>query len=150
MADERVATLKLSEVAKLCGVSIEVLRRLIDDEALDGAVRSNGGHVYLREDAVPTWQQVVDILETQFAVHTREAQAVLQCVQVEIEAVTNDLAEALENPHDRLGDDLMAFRSYSGGGSGQSTLSSALFRMEQAVWDVRLYSDAIRQTRRAV
>jgi len=148
VADDAVPTLKLSEVAKPCGASVEVLRGLVEDGQLAGAVRSPNGHVYLRADAVPTWQEIVGLLENRLTHHIRRAQSALVRVRVEVEAVGNDLAEAIENPYEPLGDDLLAFGSFGGGGREESTLASALFRMERELWDVRLYGDALRKTRR--
>jgi hypothetical protein len=148
MEDDGVATLKLGDVAKLCGVNAGVLRRLIDDGALAGSVRSTTGHVYLREDCVPTWHQVVEMLEAQFAVHVHKAQAAHARVQVEIEAVRNDLELALEAPYEVLGDDLTSFHSFPHD-PRQSSLSSALFRMEVEVFAVAAYSQALRETRAA-
>ena len=147
VADEEIATLKRSEVARLCGVNTEVLRRLAEDEVLPGAVRANGGHVYLRADAVPTWQEVRDVLEAQFARHVREAQVALERVRVETEAVANDLAEAQEHPGDLLGDELEGFHAMSTAEGSQTTLRSALAHLEYAVLGVRLYNRALRQVR---
>ena len=145
MAAERPG-LKLSEVSKLCGIDVETLRTLILDEKLQGVVRSTNGAVYLRPDSVPTYQDLMVILEEQFAHHLRRAQAAHRRVVTEVEAVGNDIELAIENPYDQLGDDLVTFRHYSTG-RDQTTLMNALTRLEQAVWDVRTYSDALRKAR---
>jgi len=141
--------LKLSEVSKLCGIDVDTLRALILDDQLQGVIRSTNGAVYLRPDAVPTYQDLVVILEEQFAHHLRRAQAAHRRVVTEVEAVGNDLEMAVEDPYAELGDDLMAFRSYPDRAE-RTTLTSAMHRLEMAVWQVRTYSDALRRYRRAV
>lgn len=98
--------LKLSEVAKRCGIDVDTLRALILDDQIHGVVRATNGHVYLHPDAVPTYQDVVAILETQLAHHLQRARAAHRRVTTEVEAVGNDIQMAIENPYDQLGDDL--------------------------------------------
>ena len=138
--------LKLSEVSKLCGVEVDTLRVLIRDDQLRGVTRASNGHVYLRPDTVPNYQELVTLLEAQLAHHLRRAQAAHRRVAAEVEAVGNDIELALENPYDQLGDDLTTFRHYSNE-HNQTTLVSALGRLETALLDVRIYSDALRRTR---
>jgi DNA-binding transcriptional MerR regulator len=149
VTNDAVPTMKLSEVTKACGVSVEVLRQLISDGLLAGAVRNPNGHTYLRADAVPTWQHVVELLEVRLLHHARRAKAAHDRVQVELEAVGNDLAEAIDHPLEPLGDELVAFRYY-GQGHGKSVLSLALDRLQGHLWSLETYSEALRATRRAV
>ncbi|WHP16458.1 hypothetical protein [Cellulomonas sp. ES6] len=88
MIVDEVATLKLSEVARRCGVQADILRRLAEDDLLPGAVRAPTGHVYLREDSVPSWTFIVELLEARLQTHLRRSEAALARVQVEIEALT--------------------------------------------------------------
>lgn len=143
------ATLRLSEVSKLCGIDVSTLRQLINDDQLPGVVRGRNGNVQIREDAVLPYGELVALLEAQLARHLRRAKSALDRVRVEIEAVENDIALALEYPYEALGDDLRALRSYSHTADA-TTLTSALRRLELAALDVRLYSDAVRRAHTAV
>lgn len=147
MSDDDVPTLKLSEVSKRSGIDVDTLRHLIDDGLLPGVVRGPGGHAYVREDYVPEWADLVEVLERQMVEHLRRAQAAFARVRAELEAVGNDIELALEHPSDRLGDDLIAFKAYSNR-ADQTTLLSAMHRLEEAVWRVRTYNDALRKARR--
>lgn len=148
VGDDDVKLLKLSEVQKLCGIPVNTLRMLIEDDQLIGVARSGSGHAYLREDAVPQWGQIIEILERQRALHLRRAQMAFARVRTELEAVANDLEMAVEEPTLPLGDDLTAFKAYSHR-SDQTTLLSAMQRLEETVWRVRSYDEALRQARRA-
>lgn len=145
--EDAPATLKLSEVARRCGVDADTLRRLIEDGQLPGVVRGTAGHVYLREDYVPEWADLVEVLERQLGEHLRRAQAAFTRVRAELEAVGNDLQMAVEDPTLPLGDDLTAFRAYSNR-SDRTTLLSAMQRLEETVWVVRTYNEALRRARR--
>jgi DNA-binding transcriptional MerR regulator len=146
MADADVATLKLSEVARRCGVDASLLRTLAEDGLLSGIVRSSNGHVYMRDDAVPTWHQLHDIVETALVRHAQAAQSALARVRVEVEAVDNDLQMLLDDPGSELGDDLISLRTYPDARE-KTSLTSALGRLERASWRVRIYSDALRHIR---
>lgn len=148
MGDE-VPSLRLSEVSHRCGIDLETLRALVNDDQLKGVVRSGNGHVYLREDAVPTYQELVGVLEAQLRRHLARAQGAHRRVQAEIEAVGNDLAMAVEDPYAELGDDLTAFWHHASV-RDRSTLASALSRLEGAAWDVRTYSEALRKARAVI
>lgn len=147
MNDDEVPTLKLSEVSRRSGIDVDTLRRLIEDGQLPGVVRGSGGHVYVREDYVPEWADLVEVLERQLAEHLRRAQAAFARVRTELEAVGNDLQMAAEDPSLPLGDDLTAFRAYSHQ-SERTTLLSAMQRLEETVWRVRTYNEALRRARR--
>lgn len=146
MGDD-VATLKLSEVSKRCGVDVDTLKLLIDDKQLPGVVRGPAGHAYLREDYVPEWSDLVEVLERQLTVHLRRAQAAFARVRTELEAVGNDLAMAMENPHLELGTDITAFRAFSNRPE-RTTLLTAMVRLEEEVWRVRTYNEALREAER--
>lgn len=143
------ATLRLSEVARLCGIEVSNLRKLVEDDQLPGVVRGRNGHVQIREDAVPAYGELVAMLEAQLARHLGRAKNALDRIRVEIEAVDNDIAAALEHPYEPLGDDLSALRSYARS-SDATTLTSALLRLELAALDVRTYSEAVRRAHRFV
>lgn len=144
--DGDVATLKLSEVSHRSGIDVATLRQLIDDNLLPGVVRGSSGHVYVREDYVPNWADLIEVIERQLQVHLRRAQSAFDRVRTELEAVSNDLQMAAENPHLELGDDLTAFQAYSNR-ADRTTLLSAMKRLEENVWRVRTYNDALRRAR---
>lgn len=146
MANADVATLKLSEVARRCGVEASLLRTLAEDGLLSGTVRSSNGHLYMREDAVPTWHQLEHVVETALVRHAQAAQSALARVRVEVEAVDNDLQMVLDDPGAELGDDLISLRTYPDVRE-KTPLTSALGRLERASWRVRIYSDALRRIR---
>lgn len=141
-----VATLKLSEAARLCGVEASLLRTLAEDGLISGTVRSSNGHIYIREDAVPTWQQLDGAVEKALIAHAKAAQAALHRVSMEIEAVGNDLEMLLDDPASELGDDLVSLRTYPDARE-KTSLTSALGRLERKTWRVRIYSDALRRIR---
>lgn len=147
MADV-VEPLKLSEVSKRCGVPLDVIKQLIEDGQLPGVVRSTNGHLYLREDAVPTWQQVHDLVEAQLQVHLAKAKRAHQRVAQEVEAVGLDIDEALEHPGQLLGDDLAALDVMGTMTRSRSPLMNALRRLEEAVWPVTVYNDFMRDLSR--
>lgn len=147
--DGEPAQLKLSEVSRRSGIDVDTLRRLIEDEQLPGVVRGPGGHVYVREDYVPEWADLVEVLERQLAESLRRAQSAFGRVRSELEAVGNDLAMAVEDPSLPLGDDLTAFRAYSHQ-ADRTTLLSAMQRLEETVWRVRTYNEALRRAKRVL
>ncbi len=147
--DESVATLKLSEASRRCGVSVHVLRLLAQDRKLPGAVRAATGHVYLREDAVPRWADLVRLIEGELVAHLKTARRASQRVESEIEAVRNDIELAIQDPYADLGDDLVSFRSYSHR-HDRTSLTSALSRLEAATMAVRTYHDALSDTSRVI
>ncbi len=130
--DGDVATLKLSEVSRRSGIDVATLRQLVDDNLLPGVVRGSSGHVYVREDYVPSWSDLVEVIERQQQVHLRRAQSAFDRVRTELEAVSNDLQMAAENPYLELGDDLTAFQAYSNR-SDRTTLLRAVKRLEEVV-----------------
>lgn len=143
-----MATLKLAEVSKRCGVDVDTLKLLIDDKQLPGVVRGPAGHAYLREEYVPEWSDLVEVLERQLAMHLGRARVAFERVRAELEAVGNDLQMAVENPGLELGTDLTAFRAFSNRPE-RTTLLTAMVRLEEEVWRVRTYNDALREATRA-
>ncbi|MFP3712652.1 hypothetical protein [Puerhibacterium sp. TATVAM-FAB25] len=140
-----VATLKLSEAARACGIETTTLAMLFEENLLGGSVRSERGHTYVREDAVPTYHQVIAALEKGLAQRLQRADRLLARVRTEIEAVGNDIALALENPYEELGEDVSAFdvtRRDNG-----TTLATAMRRLQDAVWAARRYNEALRRAR---
>lgn len=145
MSDSSDVTLKLSEASRHCGVSASILRRLAEDRLLPGTVRSGSGHVYLRTDSVPTFDTIEALVLEQVRVHTTAAQQALARVKVELEAVENDLAEIADDPWAQIGDDLHAFRHHTT--RDHTTLSSALDRLQSAVWELRSYKEDLQEIR---
>lgn len=64
-------------------------------------------------------------------------------VEVEVEAVRNDVDLAVQDPMAPLGHDLLTLRSYSHDPTA-SSLTSALSRLELTTGEVRLYQAALR------
>lgn len=126
---------KLSEAAKLCGVSVPTLRMLIADGLLP-ATRTSNGHSLLSADAVPTWQQCRNLIEGERDRALQRAAKEVSRIAVEIEAVGNDIAEARENPRLQLGVDLLATTK---------PLSAALSRLDFERTQVILYDRALKE-----
>lgn len=143
LGDTEPRLLKLSEVRRDTGVAVESLRLLIEDQVLvRGVERARNGHVYMRADQVPSYGQLVAMLERQLRSHLERARDHMRRVEVEMEAVRNDIELALEDPRAPLGHDLMSFRVHSSD-PRSSTLASAMSQLQEATWDVRRYRDAI-------
>lgn len=147
MADD-AELLKLSEVSKHCGVPIDVIKQLIEDNQLPGAVRGTNGHHYLRADAAPTWQQVHDLVEKQLQAHLVRARDAQRRVAQEVESVGLDIDEAIEHPGQLLGDDLAALDVMGTRIRSRSPLTNALRRLEESVWPVTTYSDFLHELSR--
>lgn len=141
--------LKMSEVRTLTGIPMDALQLFISDGLLPGVVRGSGGHQYLRADRLPTIDQVQAVLEEQLAKHLQNAAKQVDRVEVEVEAVRNDITMAIEDPHEDLGHDLLTLRARSSD-PRSSSLTSALGRLEQLSWEVRSYHDVIRELRRTL
>lgn len=151
MSEREAATsepLKLPEVRKLCGIDVETLRMLILDGLLPH-VRAGNGHVYMRPAEVPTYAEVVELLEARVGELLKDALAQLGRVEVEVEAVRNDLELAVEDPRAELGHDLVTLRTRSADPHA-SSLTSALSRLESGSWDLRSYHRALRDALRSV
>lgn len=141
-------TVRLAEAARQCGASVDVLKRLIESGHLtEGVVRGAGGHVYLREDAIPDWTDVAEVLENRLRFHIAKAEKSLTRVRVEIEAVEFDLREVRENPLHELGYDASNFSAMATGRPGKS-FGAALMQLQFDLGDVRLVSDALTRAHR--
>lgn len=138
-------TLKLSEASRRCGIDTSTLVMLIEDDVLGGAVRSSRGHTYLREGAVPTYQEAVSLLETGLRQHLTHAQRLMARIQVEMEAVSNDVAAALDNLSAPLGMDLAAFDASST--DERAPLAVAMSRLQSVSWAIAQYNQALRGAR---
>lgn len=144
MTDEaEIPTLKLSEVSKRCGVPVDVLRKLAGDRALHGVVRTSNGHITMREDSVPSWQQVVDLLEGQLRQRLDTAARAAKRLEVELEAIKNDIAMAIEDPRGPLGDDLATFFPRTQATTG---FDLALNRLQDSALSIFIYHRALRET----
>ncbi|MCV7008233.1 MerR family transcriptional regulator [Mycobacterium gordonae] len=86
--------LKLSEAAKLCGISARTLKLLIADGLLPQAIRTPQGHPLLPDDAIPTWQDCRQLIEQQRDRLLQRAAYLLNRVNVELEAISNDRRSA--------------------------------------------------------
>ena len=122
-------TLRLSEAARRCGLTVDVLKALIAGRHLPGVVRSASGHAYLREDSVPAWEDVAELLEHRLRYHVARSESLLTRVREELEAVGNDLALAAEAPLEQLGFDLMHFDPLTGG-RHEKTFGAALLALQ--------------------
>lgn len=100
---------KLSEVAHTAGIPTDILKMMVADDLLAGAVRGRGGHIYFRDGEIPTWSDCIELLREQRDRHLRRAAAALRRLETELEAVRNDINEAREHPRDTLGIDMMSF-----------------------------------------
>ncbi|MDP7707439.1 DNA-binding protein [Mycobacterium sp. TY815] len=134
-------TLKLSEAAKLCGVSATTLKLLIADQLLPQAIRATNGGAYLPDDAVPTWEECRRLIEKRRDYHLARAVKLVDRIGVEMEAVRNDIAEARENPNEPLGVDLLSCSVW--GHSGQTTLATVLQQFELARMNIERYHEAL-------
>ncbi|WP_304116006.1 DNA-binding protein [Mycolicibacterium bacteremicum] len=132
--------LKLSEASKLCGISVRTLKVLIADGLL-AVERTPQGQPLIADDAVTTWSDCRALLVQQRDRHLQKAAKLLERVEVELEAVRNDIAEAREHPAEPLGVDFTAFSLYAA--SGQTTLGAALTQFERARIDTQLYRRAL-------
>jgi DNA-binding transcriptional MerR regulator len=137
------AHLKLSEVSQRCGISVAILRQLIDDGLLQESGRAGNGHPLLSLEAVPTWEQCRDLITAQRDRSIVRALEMLDRVSVEVEAVRNDLVEAREHPQEPLGVDLLTSGHYVSG--DQSTLATALQELSLARFNVVVYQRLLRE-----
>lgn len=136
----------MSEVRRETGIAVDSLRLLIEDQVLvRGVERARNGHVYVRADQVPSHGELVAMLDQQLRRHLERASEHMRRVEVEIEAVRNDLEIALDDPTAPLGHDLTTFRAYATD-PRSSTLVSALSRLQEATWDIRRYQDALSES----
>lgn len=135
--------LKLSEASKLCGISVAILRQLIDDGLLQESSRALNGHPLLNRDVLPSWEQCRDLIASQRNRSISRALQLIDRVAVETEAVRNDLLEAQENLLGPLGVDLLASGHYVSG--GQSTLATALQELSLARYEVVHYHRLLRE-----
>ncbi len=135
--------LKLSEASKLCGVSVRTLQLLIADGLLPRAVRNPRGHVHLPSDALPTRQECRDLVARQRERHLARAADLISRLQVELEAVANDIAEARDHPAQELGVDLLT--GFGFGVSHGSPFATALHQFELARITVKAYDEALRE-----
>lgn len=147
MSAQPPGTLRLSEAAKVCGVTVDVVKRLIETGHLDGVVRAGNGHVYLRADAVPQWDDVAELLENRLRFHIGVAAKSLERVKADLAAVELDLAEATEHPLDELGYDAASFSATVSGRQDRS-FGSALLKLQMDLGDVALFGHALRQAHR--
>jgi DNA-binding transcriptional MerR regulator len=134
----------LSEAAKLCGVKASTLKLLISDDLLPQAIRSPQGHALLPEDSVPTWQECRRLIEQRRDARLQRAAKLLDRVQIEVDAIRNDITEAREYPTQPLGVDLLSSSSYSTH-SNQTTLSAILQQFTLARMEVEQYHRALRE-----
>lgn len=130
---------KLSEAAKLCGVRAQTLSELIADGLLP-VTRTSRGHPLL--ETVPTWQQCRDLIAQQRDLALQHAAALVERIEVEIQAVSNDIAEARQNPLLPLGVDLLAANSQR---SSDSTLASALSQLSTTRTRIVDYDRALKE-----
>lgn len=143
MSDSAPELLKLSEVRARNGVPVDTLKMLISDRLMPGVERGRSGHVTIRADMVPTYGDVVELVEQQLRRQLEAAAQQVDRVDKEVEAVRNDIALALEDLGADLGHDLMTLKTYSN--SPQTSLASALGRLEERSWGIRQYHRALRE-----
>ena len=90
---------------------------------------------------MPTWEQCRHLVEQCRDYHLARAVKLLDRVDVELEAVRNDIAEARENPTEPLGVDLLSCSVW--GRSGQTTLATVLQQFELARMNIQRYHEAL-------
>lgn len=135
--------LKLSEAAKLCGINADTLQLLIADELLPQAVRSARGHAYLPADNVPTWQHCRQLVLRQRDRHLQRATELIARVEVELEAIRNDITEARDHPTEPLGVDLLGATSYATYGNTTTTLAATLQQLDLVRMQIVRYHSAL-------
>jgi hypothetical protein len=135
--------LKLSEASELCGISVQILKLLISDGVLPQTVRTPQGDAYLPSEAVPTWQECRDLVGAQRDRHLKRMADLVSRLQMELEAIRNDIAEAREHPTDELGVDLLSAGRF--GGSERSTLPTAMHQFDLARMRFESYHAALRE-----
>ncbi|QFQ31030.2 hypothetical protein EEW87_012980 [Janibacter melonis] len=143
-ADQPV-TVTPGEASRLTGISTSTLKQLCEGQALPGVVRVDRYTYRLRTDLLPTIEQVQHILDERIRIDVRRVRAAFARVQVELEAVGNDIAELEDDPSARIGVDLAAFDAYTI--SGHSTLRQALARLTDAKMDLQVNSQMARELR---
>lgn len=145
MTDDPVAEVPelvgLKDAAARCGVPTSVLKHLAEHQQFRGATRGPRGHVMFHREQIPTWHQVVDLIEEALTDELRRAKHAPARVKREIEAVDNDIDMALENPRDRFGEDLDAFSPFQL--HAGSTLQAALQRLNSAKMSASLHQRAL-------
>lgn len=122
---------------------IDTLKLLIADGLLP-VTRTSNGHPLLAADVMPTWQQCRDLIVQQRERALVRAGELVQRIQVELEAIGNDISEARENPSLPLGVDLLAARGREPRGS-DNTLSAALRQLDSEQMRVMEYDRALRE-----
>ncbi|PJE23682.1 MAG: DNA-binding protein [Mycobacterium sp.] len=140
---EMTGNLKLSEAAKLCGISARTLKVLIADNLLPQAIRTPQGHALLPSDSIPTWQECRALVEQQRDRQLQRAEQLLNRVKVELEAISNDLSEAREHPTQPLGVDLLSSGRYFH--SGQTSISNAMLQFDLARMEAERYHAALQE-----
>lgn len=130
----------------MCGCSVETLRLLIADGKLADVLRSDRGHAYLPADSVPGWKECRTIIERGRDHYLVQAQKLLDRLNVELEAVRNDIAEAREHPGQELGVDLVAFGSYARRWDN-TNLSTVLHQLDVARRKIERYHRALLEVR---
>jgi predicted DNA-binding transcriptional regulator AlpA len=133
--------LKLSEASRICGVSASTLKLLLSDQLLPQAVRTQSGHVYLPDDDLPTWEQCRQLVEQRRDHLLQRAAKLIERAKVELEAISNDIAEAREHPAEPLGVDLLSSATWAQ--SGQTTLATVLRQFDLARMNFEQYHDAL-------
>lgn len=134
--------LKLAEASKLCGINTRILKLLVADGLLPQATRTQQGHPLFPAEQVPTWQECRDLIERRHDELLQRAAKLLDRLQIELDAVRNDIAEAREHPTQPLGVDFLAASSYTTG-SSQTTLSAVLLQFDLARMEVQRYHQAL-------
>lgn len=136
-------TVTMSEASKLTGISAHTLRYLCEERALSGVVRGERSTYRLRSDRLPTVEQIEQVLEERVRRSIEHIRAAFDRVQVELEAVGNDIAELEDDPTGPIGIDLSVFDSYTI--SSHSTLRQALGRLTEAKMQLHVDSDMLRE-----
>lgn len=142
---DQPATLTPGEASKLTGIPTTTLKRLCEDRALPGVVRSDRSTYRLRADRLPTIEQVETLVDERVRRDVRRVRSAFTRVQIELEAVGNDIAELEDDPTSRMGVDLSAFDGSTI--SGHSTLRQALTRLTEAKWDLQVSAEMARELR---
>lgn len=137
--------LPLTEVARRCGAHIDTMRILAGDGLLPGAVRVQGGDVFVREDLAPDRDGLLALLGDRYLERLNRAHDAYATLRDEIDGLGCEIDQVLENPLSPLGERLMGLRGGFVDPRNRPALLSGLHQLEQAAWEVRLYSAALRR-----
>jgi hypothetical protein len=142
----------LSETSKTNGIPRGVLALMANDDLFPQVTKGTAGHAYFPADQIPTWAECIDVLEEERDRQLRRAQALMDRLGREIEAVNNDIVQAREHPDDPLGVDLLTlghrpYDGYTTAHSGQPTVAGILEAFSFERMSIIQYDRALREAK---